>query len=317
MTTKENQHPVNKQGVSGKKPPSAVRKRRLRRETRSAQTGNDVAYTQPPNFNRRRFLLQLGTMVAVVVVLLFVMSLFFKVDNVTVAGVSKYTEWEIMEASGIQQGDNLLTLSKARISSRIYERLPYVKTVRIGRELPGTINIEVVELDVIYTLQTDTDAWWLMRADGVLLEEIAPEDNWKYTKVTGFKIAQPVTGQKAVAAEAEPAGTYPDGTAVPQTTKAEERLTAALSILQSMEKNGVLGEVASVDVSDLWNLQMWYGDRIHVLLGDCTRIEEKISLMATAIHDNLKPYASGELDVTLKGQNGEENSDEVIFIPFK
>ena len=314
MTTKDKQHTGKKPGNKDAAMRGAHKKRRPQREERPNSVSNDVAYTQPVNFNRRRFLLQLGTMVAVVVALLFVISLFFKVDNVTVAGVSKYTEWEIKEASGIKEGDNLLTLSKARISSRIYERLPYVKTIRIGRELPDTVKIEVVELDVTYTVETESGEWWLMRADGVVLEKIEQAETGKHTKVTGLQIAEPITGQKAVAAETEPAGTYPDGTTVPQTEKAEERLTAALSILQSLEENGVLGEVAGVDVSDLWDLQLWYGDRIRVLLGNNTRIPEKVSMMATAIRDNLKPYASGELDARLEDTDGE---DKLVFIPFK
>lgn len=314
MTTKDKQHTGQKPGNKDAVMRGDHKKRRPHREERPNSASNDVTYTQPANFNRRRFLLQLGTMVAVVVALLFVISLFFKVDNVTVAGVSKYTEWEIMEASGIKEGDNLLTLSKARISSRIYERLPYVKTVRIGRELPNTVKIEVVELDVTYTVETESGEWWLMRADGVVLDKIEQAETGKYTKVTGLQIVEPITGQKALAAETEPAGTYPDGTTVPRTEKAEDRLTATLSILQSLEENGVLGEVASVDVSDLWNLQLWYGDRIRVLLGNNTRIPEKVSMMATAIRDNLKPYASGELDVRLEDGDGE---DKLVFIPFK
>ena len=42
----------------------------------------DVVYTQPKAFNRKRFLLQLATVAAVVLALLFGMSIFFKVEEV-------------------------------------------------------------------------------------------------------------------------------------------------------------------------------------------------------------------------------------------
>ena len=42
----------------------------------------DVVYTQPKPFNRTRFLLQLATVGAVVIAVLFGMSIFFKVKNV-------------------------------------------------------------------------------------------------------------------------------------------------------------------------------------------------------------------------------------------
>lgn len=39
---------------------------------------------------------------------------FFRVNNITVIGNSRYTVQEVIEASGIQQGDNLITLSPSR-----------------------------------------------------------------------------------------------------------------------------------------------------------------------------------------------------------
>ena len=61
----------------------------------------DVVYTQPDPFNRNRFILRLVTVVAVVLALIFGMSIFFKVKTVTVAGTNKYTAWDVREASGI------------------------------------------------------------------------------------------------------------------------------------------------------------------------------------------------------------------------
>lgn len=310
MSTKDKQHPDEKPKKTGK-PGSGPEKRRRRRSTSQKKPGNEVIYTQPVNFSRKRFLLQLGTMVIVVLALLFAMSLFFKVEDVSVAGVSKYTEWDIFEASGIQKGDNLLTLSKARISSRIYERLPYVKSVRIGRKLPDTVLIEIEELDVTYAVETDAGQWWLMRSDGVMLEGIKAEATGSHTRVMGIKIADPVTGEKAVAVQPEPSETLPDGSTVPITVKAEEQLTAALTIMQNLETNGVLGEITGIDVSDLWDLQMWYGegDRVRVLLGENTRLAEKITTMTTAFKEQLKPYDKGILDVSMK----EGKANEPIF----
>ena len=48
--------------------------------------------------------------------LLTVASIFFKVDTVCVAGTSKYTAYDVQRASGIRNGENLLTIRKARIS---------------------------------------------------------------------------------------------------------------------------------------------------------------------------------------------------------
>ena len=67
------------------------------------------------------------------------LTLFFKVETITVSGTTEYSSEEIITASGIQQGDNLIALSPSRIAARIRSRLPYVSSVSIRRALPDTV----------------------------------------------------------------------------------------------------------------------------------------------------------------------------------
>ena len=80
-----------------------------------------VQYTPAKPFNRNRFLLHMATVLAVVLAVVLVMSIFFKVGQVMVSGTEKYTPWEIKEAAGIQDGDALLSLSEAKITAKIQE----------------------------------------------------------------------------------------------------------------------------------------------------------------------------------------------------
>ena len=121
-----------------------------------------IAYTPAKPFNRNRFLLRLLTAAAVVLALVFGMSIFFKVQIVTVSGVEKYSAWEIREASGIAEGDALLSLSKARIGARIRSSLPYVNQVRVGIKLPDTVKIEITELEAVYAIADNNSGWWLL-----------------------------------------------------------------------------------------------------------------------------------------------------------
>ena len=65
----------------------------------------------------------------------------------------------------------------------------------------------------------------------------------------------------------------------------------------------MIGEAASVDVSDLGNLELEYGQRFLVKLGDTTQLLYKIKCMNAAINgkdteNSLKEYDSGVLDVS-------------------
>lgn len=289
-----------------------MKTRERKRQRRPAEKQElQLVYTQPKVFNRNRFLLRLATVLAIVLALLFAMSIFFRVETVNVSGVEKYTEYDVYEASGISQGEYLLTLSKSQISSRILQQLPYVNTVRIGISLPGTVNIEVEELAVCYAVQAQDEAWWLIDSRGKVLEQVPAAQASTHTKLKGFVLAHPEVAQQAVALEPEPEGTLPDGETVPVTVTARERLDTAITVLQLMEQKGILGQAASVDVTKLTDVQIWYGDQYQILLGDGNSLPYKMQLVKGAI-DQMGAYRNGTLDVSFTIR-----PDEVVYTPFE
>ena len=299
---------VRKTAAAPKKP--ATKQTKRQRKPSPKRPTADVVYTQPGPFNIERFLLHLATAVAVVLALLFGMSIFFKVDTVTVTGNEKYTAWEVMEASGIQEGDSLLTLNEAKINSLVIDKLPYVNKVRVGIKLPDTVKIEVIELDVAYAVEADDGTWWLMGADGGIVEKTNSADAELHTKILGVNITAPAVGEKAQAAQPVSDATTPEGETIPVTVQASQQLDVAVSILQYLEASGVLGEAASVDVSDLSDIELWYAERYQVTIGDSTQLGRKISSMKAAI-DKMDDYQKGNLDVSFTTW-----PDQVGYTPF-
>lgn len=270
---------------------------------------NAIIYTQPKRFDRRGFLLRLATVVAVVLALVLGMSIFFKVANVTVAGAEKYSAWDIREASGIRDGENLLTLNKAKIGGKITTKLPYVKKARIIRKLPDTVMIEIQEIDVVYAIADSTDSWWLMDASGKIADSVSSSEAKSYTQLLGVRLQSPVAGAQAVAMEAVPT-TDEAGETIPVTVLESDRLRTVIEILQCLEENGVIGQAASVNVSDMTMLELWYEDHYQVLLGDSKNLGYKIQSMVKAI-DQQKDYQRGILDVSFTTWG-----DQVNLSPF-
>ena len=284
--------------------------RRPRQTAKKRRPAVDVIYTEPKAFNRNRFVLQLVTVVAVVMALLLGFSIFFKAKNVVVSGAEKYTAWEIRQASGIQDGENLLTLNAAKVGGRIKTNLPYVSQVRVGIKLPDTVCIEIEELDVAYAVEGKDGQWWLVDSGGKVLEQISAAQSKSYTQIVGVQLDAPVVTEKAVAAEPEPEGTTAEGEAVPVTVTAAERLDASMMVAKALEQFGVLGQVVSVDVTDIGSIEMWYGERYQVLVGDTQRVDYKIEAMKQAIEQSSE-YQSGVLDVSFTIW-----PDQVGYTPF-
>ena len=108
----------------------------------------------------------------------------------------------------------------------------------------------------------------------------------------------PVVDERAVAMEIVSTETVPEGETVPiVTTTGAQRLTAALQILKALESNDIVGEAASVDVTRIEDIILWYGSRYQVNLGDSTRLDYKIACMNDVILQ-MSDYQSGILDIS-------------------
>ena len=280
-----------------------------RREPRRNQD-TKVVYTEARPFNRNRFILQLISMLAVVLALLLGTSIFFKAKKVIVSGTKTYSAYQIKQASGIQDDVNLLTVNGAKVSGRIIKQLPYVQQVRVQIKLPDTVLIEVVEVAVTYAIQDKTEQWWLIDANGKVIESISGAESKGYTQILGVRLDTPTPGEKGVAEEPQPEGTTPDGETVPVTVYGRERLDVVLTVLKNLEKQGMVGNsIVSVDVSSLGNIELWYGEQYRILLGDSQRLDEKIRDMRNTIE--YGEYGSGILDFSYTTR-----PDEVICTPF-
>lgn len=284
---------------------SAQRVQERQKQKRRRSRAPKVVYTQPRPFNGQKLLLQLGIVMAVVLAVMLGLSVFFRVDKVVVYGNKAYSAWTVQEASGIESGERLLSINNARASGKIKMSLPYVDQVRIGINLPDTVNIYITEFDVVYAIQDQTDIWWLMTSGGMVVEQTDSGNASSYTKVLGVKLDAPVAGEDAKAYEDVQAqtdtadATDPSGilTEPPVTVTASDRLRTALSILDALEANDLVGSAASVDVTNTSDINLWYGSRYQVRLGDVDQMDYKIASMKQAIAQ-LGEYETGILDVS-------------------
>ncbi len=324
MDTKEQR----RQAPSGKRPPAAkgparkpMQNARTRAQTRSRtapqalaaqqrpvrkRNAPQVVYTPAQTISFRRMLLRILVVAAVALALCLSLSIFFKVKTVTVAGAEKYTPWSVMEASGIQEGESLISLNTIGAAARVLKALPYVESVQVGIKLPDTVNIEIKEYEVAYAIRDQDGLWWRITSNGKVLEQVNGGQATENAQILGVVLASPAVNEQAVAGETATVTAATDETAEstetvatqPNLIQPAQRLSTVLGILQQLEANEILGQVASIDVSDMSRIVLWYGTQYEVILGDETQMEKKVAAMTAAIRSSLQSYDSGTLDVS-------------------
>ena len=236
-------------------------------------------------------LMRVLSVVLTAVVVVVALTLFFKVDQVIVSGNSRYSQDEIIDLSGVRQGDNLILLNKYQIAKKLYTQLPYITDVRVNRNLPDKLLVEVTETQAALAIHSG-GAWWLISENGKVLDTAEPED------VEGYLILQ------GVAAEGIAIGQ--------QLTLAEGNLSTErlLEMVAALSERGMLERTDSVDATDGEILHIGYDGRFDVELYYNADFDFKFDCLR-AVVEQLEPNETAILRMTMEDEN------EVRFIPFR
>ena len=222
-------------------------------------------------------------MAALVAAVVFGVAIFFKVGRIEVQGNTIYSSEKIMEASGLEIGDNLLTVSRARVGGNVKAALPYVDQVSVGRVLPDTVVICVKESQIAFAAGTDTNTVWLISPSGKALERIDASLQEDYPQILGVTLNNPTAGQTV--------------TAVNQTA-----LDAVLSLFAELDGTGILEHTAAVNVEKEYDMILQYDDRYEIDLGSTDRLAYKVQYLQ-AILAQLSDFQAGTIDLTLSEAN--------------
>ena len=241
-------------------------------------------------------------------------TVFFQVETIAVVGNSRYTAQEVIDASGVQIGDNLFQMNKNQISQQILQRLPSTLTIQVT-EISAAAQVEVYQDDSAQAepaaedgsgdsgegdgsqtegeeLPTLADQPWLISASGKLLEA-APEGRGALS-VTGLTVLAPQAGTML---------------AVPQ--EQQSRLNTLKELLSALEAAGELDQVSSIDLTHSTWVGMRYRENFDARLPLGEDMAHSLAVLSAAVEDTLQtrgPQAAGTMDLT-------QEMADAIFTP--
>ena len=195
---------------------------------------------KPPRRRRGRFRLfyKFLSILMVTAAVILACVVFFKINSIEVVGNVRYTAQEIVDASGIQIGDNLMVLPRSRISAAIRAQLPYVEGVTIQRVPPDGVVLRVTERVAAASVDS-AEGRWLITTQGKLLE---PDVGGARLEVSGLTVLAPYAGGMVQVAEED-----------------ADTLRYVLELLAELEGRGILEQCSALDCSGATSMCLDYG----------------------------------------------------------
>ena len=274
-------------------------KRKKRRLTRAA-------------LKRRRMMRRLMafmTLLAVIAAGVYLtMTMLFKIgtiqvqtaDGTVVQEVGGYSSSQILQALGVQTEENIFSFDPAAKEAELEKQFPLLESIRVVRDYPNTVVVQVTEAVPTYAMQTKSG--WLTLSDQfkILACESAQPEELK-TLYGGEPVSVTPGDQLTFAAQADPAASDASGSAAASAAvQTDDRLDALNELQAKLEEYGMLDDVTRMEFADTDQMAFLYQDRVSVLLGTRNDLDYKLDraryVLTNADGKGCAPTDTGRLD---------------------
>jgi len=222
----------------------------------------------------RRLLIVLGFFLFIWSFLSFVRSDFFRLEEITISGIVHTSQQEVLQALGPVKGQNIWQLNPAQLRQSV-ESIARVEGVIVRRRLPGTLEVEVLEKEVL-ALVPYGEFLLELSNDGQVVGTTQDPQYFGLPFLTGVAPLQGVVGEYLLEGKS---------------------LGLAQQALRALNRSGV--PVAELNLSDPANLVLVTMDGLVAWLGD-SELEAKADLVAQIRLQLQGRIGSGYLDLRVK-----------------
>lgn len=185
------------------------------------------------------------------------MTLFFNIKTIRVTGIAdNYRAEDIVAATGINIGDNMVRLNVQKAEEQALETLIYVESVKIERQFPNTLEIQVQKCTPAYNVVYEFGTLIVSEHGRILDNSMDPGAG--LVRIVGYNPKETTPGKHIVAEE--------------------ERQDKVFQAFRELIYEGGLGvPIVEVDMTDFKDIMVNFDNRIIFDMGNWSEIGYKIS----------------------------------------
>jgi len=202
------------------------------------------------------------TVIGLIVCLCFL----FDLKEVTINGVTLYTNEQILAVGGVTKGSNLIRTNTDIIEQRLLDTLPYVEEVSVKKDYPNSLIIEIKEAEKCAEIE-NAGRYCILSRKGNVLEVDNPNRDTSLPLVIGFDIKEPKANYPV---ESNDAG----------------KAKVLMQMIGDIEKSG-LDKIGEINITNRTDLYLKYDGRIDIQLGSSLDMEYKLESVKAVIDNKL------------------------------
>lgn len=212
--------------------------------------------------------------ISVLVLCVLSLTVFFKIETISVAGNTTYTAEEILSAAEIDKGDNLIRINGEDLSERLSVMLPFIEKVKVEKNFPDSLKLIVIETKEDFCFANESNCYSANKNGKIIKKyDAAPEDLIMITLSNNVKFT---LGKK-----------------IGFNNEREQALFENyLELTQQLNYN-----VNFINISDYFASYIKIDDRIIVKFGSSSYFEDKVAYLKASL-DGVSNTAEGVFDLS-------------------
>lgn len=212
--------------------------------------------------------------IVAVIVTVLSFTVFFNIEQINVTGDGELDSAEIVNASGLEIGQNMLRTKMSSHAEDVMNSVVYLESCTIKREFPNTVNIYVEVCKPAACLETDS-GYLIMSGTGKVFDTADTPPEGLYL----IKGSEPAPGLIP--------GEMFD-------SDDEGKLSAMLAVIEAMDKRQT-DKVTYIDMTDRYNIKYMYDNRIEVCLGSVNDLDYKLKFTDVILKEKIGSKTEGVL----------------------
>ena len=198
----------------------------------------------------------------------------FNIKEIVVSGSSQYDNVDIIKASDISTGDNLIRLNTTLARDKILSNMLYIDDVVISKKFPDKLEMKLYPSKEMAYVQYKS-GYIIISEKWRILEDVEKSDEKNLLRINGFN---PVSGE-------------PKTTMKSDDIDKEEILHNILECISELE----ITDITSIDIDDKYDIRLNYSGRINILIGNSKDVEYKLKYAYHILTNELRQNKSGYL----------------------
>lgn len=229
-------------------------------------------------------------LIVIIVGVILSLTVLFEIDKIVVNGDVPYNSADIIEASGVKLGENIIRADYSQAEKRVLDTLLLVETVKVEKKFPTTIVITVTESKPCYNIESE-DGYIITSESGKIIDFLK-------TPISGLMTVFGIDAKST-----EPFEILKD--------KESNKADIILAINKAIDKSEIDG-IISINIEDKYNITLNFEDRIEVRIGNSANIDYKIQYVKSVFESNkISSQAQGYLIIDDNGEGHFVNRDSM------